>query len=83
VSGRLLTTAEVACELGRSAEWIRERAHAGLIPGAHRDARSGRWLYTEEGVEAFRRGGQDAPLPEPEAIARMPRRVLPLRGAAA
>ena len=79
---RLFTTAEVAADLGRSPEWVRARASAGLIPGAHRDPLSGRWLFPEEGVEAFRHGA-DAPLPKPAPITRMPRRILPMRGARA
>jgi DNA-binding transcriptional MerR regulator len=50
---RLLKVSEVARELGRSVDWLREAETKGKIPRARRDLNGWR-VYTEEDVERLR-----------------------------
>ena len=51
---KLLTVSEVARELGRSVDWLREAEVRGKIPKARRDLNGWR-VYTQEDVERLRK----------------------------
>jgi len=50
---KLMSVSEVARELGRSVDWLREAERRGKIPKAQRDL-NGWCVYTMEDVERLR-----------------------------
>jgi len=50
---RLMTVSEVAREIGRSTDWLREAERKGKIPRARRDLNGWR-VYTEEDISKIR-----------------------------
>ena len=51
---RLLTISEVARELGRSTDWLREAERKGKIPRARRDLNGWR-VYSDEDIANIKR----------------------------
>lgn len=47
---KLMSVSQVARELGRSVDWLREVEKKGKIPRAKRDPTSGWRVYTEEDI---------------------------------